>query len=228
MADASFASDAERMDRHYRLQRYVYDITREYYLLGRKHLIAELRPEGAECVLEIGCGTAWNLARAARRYPQAHLCGVDISAAMLETARASLSRKGLVHRVTLQQGDAASFDPVSAFGAPAFGRVFISYALSMIPCWREALDHAAGMVAPGGALHIVDFGQCERLPSAFKRALLAFLGHYSVTPRPDLEACCREIAERHGLALRFERLNRGYTHYAVLTRQGKHQSPSTC
>ena len=42
----------------------------------------------------------------------------------------------------------------------------ISYALSMIPPWREALAHALDVVAPGGALHIVDFGDCAGLPGA--------------------------------------------------------------
>ncbi len=218
MADASFVRDAERMDRHYRLQRHVYDLTREYYLLGRKHLIAELKPAAGDSVLEIGCGTAWNLAHVARRYPKARLCGVDISAAMLETARRSLERKGLAHRVTLRQGDATGFDSGALFGRGRHDRVFISYALSMIPCWREALEHAASLVAPGGALHIVDFGLCEDLPEPFQRALFRFLAHYSVTPRPDLEACCRQVAERHGLDVHFARLYRGYSHYAVLTR----------
>lgn len=218
MADASFVRDAERMDRHYRLQRHVYDLTREYYLLGRKHLIAELKPAAGESVLEIGCGTAWNLAHAARRHPRARLCGVDISAAMLETAQVSLTRKGLAGRITLRQGDATSFDSGALFGRSRHDRVFISYALSMIPCWREALEHAAGMVAPGGSLHIVDFGLCEDLPKPFQRALFKFLAHYNVTPRADLEACCREVAGRHELDLQIARLYRGYSHYAVLRR----------
>ena len=40
----------------------------------------------------------------------------------------------------------------------------ISYALSMIPPWREALAHALDVVAPGGSLEIVDFGDCAGLP----------------------------------------------------------------
>lgn len=218
MTDLSLASDAERMDRHYRLQRHVYDLTREHYLLGRKHLIEELRPPAGGSVLEIGCGTAWNLAHAARRYPQARLYGVDVSAAMLETASHSLERKGLAGRVTLRQGDAADFRSDELFGQARHDRVFISYALSMIPCWCDALAHAASMLAPGGALHIIDFGQCERLPASFKSALFAFLGHYSVTPRPDLETRCREVAAARGLDVRVAHLYRGYAHYAVLTR----------
>lgn len=218
MTGSTLTSDAERMDRHYRFQRHVYDATRTHYLIGRKHALRKLEPAPGQSVLEVGCGTAWNLARAARLYPEAQLYGIDVSNAMLETARISLERKGLSKRVTLRQGDATSFQPQSLFGIAEFDRALVSYALSMIPCWREALEHTAGMIAPGGSLHVVDFGQCERLPKQFKMMLFAFLRFYDVTPRADLEAQCREVADRHGLQLRFERLHRGYSDYAVLTR----------
>lgn len=218
MRQAAVSSDARRMDRHYRYQRFIYDSTRTHYLIGRKHLIADLRPDPGQSVLEIGCGTAWNLANVARRYPQARIFGVDVSNAMLQTARASLRRKGLDDRVMLRQGDATSFDAQAAFGEGQFDRVFFSYALSMIPRWQDALMHAAGMVAPGGSLHIVDFGQCDRLPQVFKSALFAFLAHYTVTPRADLEQSVRQVGERLGLVAGVERLHRGYTDYAVLRR----------
>ena len=218
MSEAAVSSDERRMDRHYRYQRFIYDSTRTHYLIGRKHLIADLRPGPGQSVLEIGCGTAWNLANVARRYPQARIFGVDVSNAMLQTARASLRRKGLDDRVMLRQGDATSFDAQAAFGEGQFDRVFFSYALSMIPRWQDALMHAAGMVAPGGSLHIVDFGQCDRLPQLFKSALFAFLAHYTVTPRADLEQSVRQVGERLGLVAGVERLHRGYTDYAVLRR----------
>lgn len=214
----AIASDAERMDRHYRYQRYIYDSTRTHYLIGRKHLIRKVDPGPGESVLEIGCGTAWNLARLAKRYPQARLYGVDVSSAMLETAAASLKRQGYGERVTLRQGDATVFDAAATLGQAEFDRVIVSYALSMIPCWREALVHASGLIAPGGALHIVDFGQCEKLPLAFKRGLFAFLKHYTVVPRPDLEAVVRAIAAERGLSYEMTRLHRGYTDYVVLRR----------
>lgn len=218
MSETSLASDAERMDRHYRFQRHIYDSTRTHYLIGRQHLIRNLRPQGEQTVLEIGCGTAWNLARVARAYPSVRIHGIDVSNAMLDTARASLARKGLAGRVRLAQGDATEFDPEAAFGIGAFDRVVFSYALSMIPRWRDALDHAAGMIAPGGSQHVVDFGQCEQLPAAFRRALFAFLRHYTVSPRADLADSLSSVAARHGLGLTITRLHRGYTDYAVLTR----------
>jgi S-adenosylmethionine-diacylgycerolhomoserine-N-methlytransferase len=213
----AIVSDAERMDRHYRYQRYIYDSTRTHYLIGRKHLIRKVDPKPGESVLEIGCGTAWNLARIAKRYPKARLFGIDVSTAMLQTAAASLKRQG-IEGVTLRQGDATNFDPAATFGRAEFDRVIFSYALSMIPCWREALSHSAGLIAPGGALHIVDFGQCEKLPTPFKRGLFAFLKHYTVVPRPDLESVARAIAAERGLSCEMTRLHRGYTDYAVLRR----------
>jgi len=220
MRHAISATDAERMDRHYRFQRFIYDGTRTHYLIGRRHLIEELAPAKGESVLEIGCGTAWNLVRCAKRYPEARLHGLDVSRAMLDTARASLERHGLAHRVTLRQGDATNFDGGALFGQRTFDRVFFSYALSMIPGWIEALDRAAAHVAPEGALHIVDFGQCEGLPRAFKTAFFAFLDHYTVTPRAALEERVASTARARALTPSFTRLHRGYTDYAVLRRRG--------
>ncbi len=211
-------SDAERMDRHYRYQRFIYDATRTHYLIGRRHLIAELKPATGDSILEVGCGTAWNLIRTAQRYPAAHIYGLDVSNAMLDTARSSIRRKSLDSHITLAQGDATGFSGEDLFGVANFDRVFFSYALSMIPGWRDALQVAAAHVAPGGSLHIVDFGQCEHLPIAFKRALFAFLDHYTVTPRADLQDEIYKVAAARGLEAKFERLHRGYTNYAVLRR----------
>jgi S-adenosylmethionine-diacylgycerolhomoserine-N-methlytransferase len=217
MTAAQF-TDAERMDRHYRYQRLIYDMTRSHYLIGRKHLIAHLKPAPGETVLEIGCGTAWNLIRIAKRYPEARVFGVDVSRAMLETARASIARHGLARRIQVAQADATSFAAREVFGLPTFDRVFFSYALSMIPGWIDALGLGADHVSPGGRLHIVDFGQCDRLPAAFKVALFKFLDHYTVTPRADLESVCCRAGTARGFDLSFQRPHRGYTDYAVLTR----------
>ena len=211
-------NDAERMDRHYRYQRYIYDATRTHYLIGRRHLVAELCPERGDKVLEVGCGTAWNLILIAARYPESNVFGMDVSEAMLATARHSLRRRGFENRVVLAQGDATTFSPKEVFGCEAFDRILFSYALSMIPRWHAALRRAAQHIAPGGSLHIADFGQCERLPPLFKRGLFAFLKHYTVLPREHLEDEIARVARAEGLEYAFHRMHRGYTHYAVLRR----------
>lgn len=210
-------SDAARhMDGIYRRQRYVYDLSRKYFLLGRDQLLGGLDPPEGGTILEVACGTGRNLILAARRYPSARLYGFDISNEMLDTARSSIARAGLSDRIRVTTGDATRFSPAELFGIARADRVFISYALSMIPPWREALQEAWGAVAPGGSLHIADFGQQSELPGWFRTGLRAWLGRFSVEPRPDLESEMAALASRAGARLDFERLRRDYAWLAVL------------
>lgn len=201
---------AGHMDAIYRSQRHIYDLTRKYYLLGRDRLIAELAPPPGGAVIEIGCGTGRNLVAAARRWPDARYFGIDISEAMLTTARANVAKAGLSDRITLAQGDATSFDAAALFGVAQFDRVFQSYTLSMIPDWQGALREGASKLAVGGRLDVVDFGQQERLPSAFRALLFGWLARFDVTPRADLAAALDRIAAAGGLTARFTPLYRGY------------------
>lgn len=207
---------AAEMDAIYRVQRHIYDASRKYYLLGRDGLMEGLDPPPGGSVLEVGCGTGRNLILAALHYPSARFYGFDVSNAMLETARVSVSRWGLDHCVTLAQADASRFDARAAFGNDGFDRVFVSYALSMIPPWREAVVRAFEAVKPGGSLHIVDFGEQSQLPSLFRTGLRAWLRKFSVYPRADLEPALRELAAETGADLTFARPFRDYACSAVL------------
>ena len=209
---------AQHMDGIYKYQRYIYDLTRKYFLLGRDRLLDGLQPEPGQTVLEVGCGTGRNLIQAARRYPEAQFYGFDISNEMLVTARSSIERAGLQDRITLALGDATAFDMNELFGIAAADRVFISYALSMIPPWRDAIPEAVDALAPAGRLHIVDFGQQSGLPSWYKAVHFSWLSKFSVYPSAELEPVLREIAEAKGMRLSFQRLYRGYADYAVISR----------
>lgn len=204
---------AALMDGVYRHQRRIYDLTRAWYLLGRDRLIDGLAPPPGGSVLEIACGTGRNLDRIGRRHASVRLCGLDISAQMLASARAKLRR-----RARLARADACAFDPVALFDEPGFDRVVLSYSLSMIPDWRGALGAALNAVAPGGELHVVDFGSQARLPRWFRRGLRAWLARFHVTPRDALRAELERLAEAAGATLRWEGLHRDYAQHAVLAR----------
>lgn len=207
------AGHSRLMDAVYRNQRHIYDATRKYYLLGRDRLIDDLSPMGSDRVIEIGCGTGRNLILAARRYPITRFYGIDISEAMLTTARANVEKAGLSDRITMARGDATDFSPLALFGIAAFERVFISYAVSMIPDWRAALRQAFAVLAEDGRLYLVDFGQQERLPGAARRLLQAWLAKFHVAPRADLPAEFETVARAHGATSAFSPLNRGYAWY---------------
>lgn len=210
----------ELMDRVYRHQRHIYDATRKYYLLGRDHLIARLDPPDGGHVLELGCGTGRNLIAAAKAYRQARLYGVDISHQMLSTARRNIAGPGLYGRILLARDDATGVDPTAAFGVQRFDRVFFSYSLSMISPWRQALAHGADLVAPGGRLSLVDFGQQDGLSPWFRRLLFAWLREFHVRPAADLADAVETVAAELEAQSTFTRLYRGYACYAEISRPG--------
>jgi S-adenosylmethionine-diacylgycerolhomoserine-N-methlytransferase len=216
-AQAPWPNDAtHRMNRMYRWQRFIYDATRRYYLLGRDQLIVDLKPTAGAQVLEIGCGTGRNLVQAARRYPAAQFTGIDISTEMLTTALGAIKRHGLDGRIRVAHGDATDFDPMKIFSI-APDHIVVSYALSMIPDWQGVLNEAVNRLKPGGQLHIVDFGDQERLPGSMRRVLQHWLLLFDVTPRKELQNALVTLAEQHQAQLDFKRPFRGYSQSAVLT-----------
>ena len=216
---------ASLMDRMYRHQRHIYDLSRKYYLFGRDEAIGRLKPLPGDTVLEIGCGTGRNLIRAARAYPQAYFFGLDVSREMLGAAAASIARARLSSRIVIAQADATAFDSQALFGHAHFDRVLISYALSMIPCWRGALGQALDVVAPGGSLHCVDFGDCAGLPGPFRTALRRWLAAFDVSPRDDLAEALGALSASRGLTSTTEAWRRGYAVLAVASRCSRDGAP---
>lgn len=208
------------MDRVYRRQRHFYDATRKYYLLGRDPMIAGLKPPPGSSVLEIGCGTGRNLVQAAQRYPQVSFFGIDISREMLETAGRTVARTRLHGRIRLACADAECFDPEKVFGRSGFERVFISYAVSMIPSWRSVMAEAFVHLAPGGELHVVDFGDQQEMPTWFRSGLRTWLRWYHVTPRADLFEAAAGIANSGDGTVTVRRLYRDFAWLAVLRKPG--------
>ncbi|HKN28188.1 MAG TPA: class I SAM-dependent methyltransferase [Roseiarcus sp.] len=203
------------MDKMYRRQRHIYNLSRKYYLIGRDETIARLRPAPGDGVLEVGCGTGRNLIKAARAYPQAKFYGLDVSREMLDTAAASIARAGLTSRITIAEADATAFDPEPLFARARFERVMISYALSMIPPWRDALARALDVAAEGGSLHVIDFGDCAGWPRPFRAALRRWLAAFDVTPRDDLGETLAALSSARGFVSTTEDCRGGYARLAV-------------
>lgn len=207
MTDTS-QSHSALMDDVYRYQRLIYDITRKYYLLGRDHLIREIKAKPGAHILEVACGTGRNLARIGQHYPQAQLYGFDISDQMLISARAKLGATA-----TLAQGDACDYAPQRLFGQETFDHIVLSYSLSMIPDWQAALRESLRHLAPGGTLHVVDFGDQAGLPGWFRRMLLNWLARFHVSPRDDLAQALEALPGQ----VTFQPLFKGYAFYARIS-----------
>ena len=222
MSDAVRADAADRMDRMYRWQRHIYDLSRKYYLWGRDRLIDELALGPDETLLEAGCGTARNLVAIAERYPGARLYGFDAAAAMLEVGRAKVDAAGLGERIHLAFGLAGDGRERERFGlTPGFDRIVFSYALSMFDDPAAAIEGAHAALAPGGRLHVVDFGLMAGLPAPLRAVLRQWLASFHVTPPDVPRATLAALAERTGAPLTVRELAGGYArlmHYGPVPR----------
>lgn len=207
-----------RMERMYRPQRLIYDLTRKWYLSGRDRLVDSIAARRGERVLEIGCGTGRNLVRLGRRCPGVLLCGVEPARSMLERAERQLAGAGLAPRARLVYGTAETIEPMRDFGVDGFDHVLASYCLSIIDDPLPALERALAALVPGGTLYVVDFGSMERLPGRAAAAMRAWLARFGVRHRPEVREALRrragagegrleeaEIARAYAEILRFSR-----------------------
>ncbi len=159
MKNTNFTEDItsqnQTMRRYYRLQSKIYDATRWTFLFGRNRILKLLPfPDNANIhLLEIGCGTGYNLARLARIFPNAKLTGMDVSGDMINLAKKNT--KAYADRVVLLE---KPYMPDETAFTGKVDVILFSYSLTMInPQWRDLILKAKADLKSGGAIAVVDF-----------------------------------------------------------------------
>jgi len=126
-------------------------------------LLARVGASDPEHIVDLGCGTGSGLMDMARRWPTAHLVGVDSSTDMLAAARTELGPRAAV---TLIQAEAQTWTPTDPVD------VLVSNALlQWIPEHGELLSRMAGWLAPEGWLAIQVPGNFGALSHTLLRQL---------------------------------------------------------
>ncbi|WP_257385569.1 class I SAM-dependent methyltransferase [Tahibacter caeni] len=192
---------AQRLQAFYAPQAAHYDAFRERLLQGRQALIAGLVLPDRARVVELGGGTGRNLDFFGPDQWQriAHFHLVDLCPALIERAQA---RAAADARIDLAQADATRWQPPRPADC-----VYFSYALTMIPDWRAAIDNALAMLKPGGLIAVVDFYVSPVRPAAGLRRHGAFarwfwprwFGHDGVHPSAAHLPYLREQLPQHDL-----------------------------
>ena len=128
-------------------------------------------------ILDLATGTA-DLANAvAKRNPQAHIVGMDISEKMLDIGKEKVMQRNLANQIELRLGDAAALP----FGDNSFDAVTVAFGVRNFEDFDKGLSEISRVLKPGGQAVILEFSMPERFPVKqlyrfyFKR-LLPFIG----------------------------------------------------
>ncbi|MEM1136747.1 MAG: class I SAM-dependent methyltransferase [Bacteroidota bacterium] len=143
-----------KMQEYYTFHSKIYDLTRWSFLFGRKRLVKRLpfKRDDDVSIMEVGCGTGYNLVKLHKFYPKAQLVGIDVSAEMLHIAKKNTA-KAKANIALIQEAYGDNTLKVNKFDA-----IIFSYSLSMInPAWEELINHALGNLKRGGVLAVTDF-----------------------------------------------------------------------
>src|SRR5450755_2882036 len=123
-------------------------------------------------ILVAGCGTGAEAFTLARRFPDAHVVGVDFSPGSIASARAVQKRDPRARQIRFVSGDLTSSRFHRAVGE-GFDFVSCHGVLSYLPRPDRALDNLAGCLKPGGALFLGVNG-VRHISVGWRRALPAF------------------------------------------------------
>ncbi|MCD0442288.1 class I SAM-dependent methyltransferase [Glycomyces sp. A-F 0318] len=117
---------------------------------------AALAPPGVRVAADIGCGAASMAFALAETLHDAQVVAVDAEPAMIDLVRERAAERGTPVRTALASVD----DPAAlaaAVGAPA-DFIWAGHVLHHAADPQQALDHLAGLLAPGGTLAIGEGG----------------------------------------------------------------------
>ncbi len=179
-------SQSETVQRFYRWNAPIYDLTRWVILRRRQEAVDALHLRPGAGVLEIGCGTGLNFARLGQKVGDTgRIVGIDLSADMLK--RAPRRQRA---NVDLICADAAQLTLRERFDG-----VLFSYSLRIMPQWEEAVARAFDHLAPGGNLVVLDFGRRPQRLAPLRALFDRYLRLNFVDTRRDLVGALRRHAD---------------------------------
>ena len=136
--------------------------------------VAKSQPKA---ILDLATGTADLALALAKRNPQAHIIGMDISEKMLDIGKAKVAQQKMESQIELRLGDAAAVP----FGDNSFDAVTVAFGVRNFEDLGKGLSEISRVLKPGGQAVILEFSMPEGFPVKqlyrfyFKR-LLPFIG----------------------------------------------------
>lgn len=157
----------------------------------RTEALQALDAQPGDVVPDLACGGGPNLDPVlARLRGGGLLASLDYTPAMLRQAARRI-RRGRWGRVALVRADAGRLP----FPDDVFDRAVCTYALRVMPPWREALDEVVRVLNPGGRFVVLD-GKPSSGPTRFLNPLAAWIaqGPLADLARPVIDDILQRFA----------------------------------
>jgi demethylmenaquinone methyltransferase/2-methoxy-6-polyprenyl-1,4-benzoquinol methylase len=141
-----------------------YDFLNHFLSLGfdirwRRKAVSLLREYKPRTILDVATGTA-DLALEACAPPVEKIYGIDLSPAMLAFAKHKIRRRGLEHKIAVEEGSAEQL----RFPADSFDAVMVAFGIRNFSDLQKGLQEMFRVIRPGGALMILEFSRPRRAP----------------------------------------------------------------
>ncbi len=143
----------QRIKKYYHFQSTIYDSTRWSFLFGRKLILEEIAKQTApKTILEVGCGTGYNLKKLSKRFPSSKILGMDVSKDMLEIAQKKTAKNTTIQLIESSYGNNSNMLEEQP------DVILFSYILTMVnPDFSKMITQAYNDLKPGGYIAVVDF-----------------------------------------------------------------------
>ena len=125
----------------------------------RRKTAAAVARHNPQHILDLASGTADLALQLAKKMPQAHIIGVDLSEKMLEIGKEKIKKQKREHQIQLQQGDAAHLP----FSDCTFDAVTVAFGVRNFEDLTISLNEIQRVLRPGGHAFILEFS----MPTAF-------------------------------------------------------------
>lgn len=137
-----------RIEDYYKKQSIIYDITRPYFLFGRKEIVDRIASKSTKGnLLEIGCGTGYLLKEISKK-TDLELTGIDLSVEML-----SIAKKKLSVDVELIHSDIIDYESQKKYDSIILSYVFT---LDLVNAGSQ-IEKIKSLLKPNGNIYVVDF-----------------------------------------------------------------------
>ena len=158
MSDSSIVAMFDRISPSYDRLNHLLSINIDK--VWRRRTAKAVSKNHPQTILDLATGTADLAIALAKRNPQAHIIGTDISEKMLEIGQAKIAKEKLVKQIELRLGDAAALP----FEGNSFDAVTVAFGVRNFENLKQGLSEIHRVLKPNGLAFFLEFSMPEKFP----------------------------------------------------------------